>query len=61
MRKKYTGSFRTTISEEDYRRLKALANRKGYTLSGYIDRLCLESIRREEANDDRKKTVSDRT
>ena len=59
MRKKYTGSFRTTIPEEDYKRLKALANRKGYTLSGYIDRLCLESIRKEEANDGIKKRISD--
>lgn len=58
MRKKYTGSFRTTIPEEDYKRLKALANRKGYTLSGYIDRLCLESIRKEEANNAQKR-VSD--
>lgn len=59
MRKKYTGIFRTTIPEEDYKKLKAMVNRKGYTLSGYIDKLCLESLMREEEQQNAQKRVSD--
>lgn len=53
MRKKYTGSFRTSIPYEGIEELKKLASRKGYTLYGYIDMILKEHLQKEAKDEER--------
>lgn len=44
----YTGQIRTTLSRTEKEYLKSNASKRGMTLTGYIDHLCRDAIRREE-------------
>ena len=46
----YTGMRRTTLREEENKELKKIASSKGMTVTGYIDHILREAIRKEAEN-----------
>ena len=46
----YTGVYRTRLESSEKKDLKKIAQKKGMTLSGYVDHIIREEIKREAEN-----------
>lgn len=46
----YTGTYRTMLKTSEKRDLKKIAQKKGMTLTGYVDHVLREEIKKEVEN-----------
>ncbi len=53
----YTGVYRTTLEDAEKKVLKEIAQKKGMTLTGYVDHVLRESMQKESQHDSRAQRV----